>query len=155
MEPVYNDGAITELATQLPSFASYRPALDTFHCIIESLYTKGFGLVRIQCTGLMATKHVSLMLFLWCIFPDPDCSGGFSSLGSLRFLVIDEADKLLDYHFNQWLPKLLKAMSRDKATPRGCGLGGGAWLEGSLQKLCLHPERFKLSKKKLSQQVCW
>ena len=62
----------------------------------------------------------------------------------------------MDYHFNQWLPKLLKAVARDKTTPRRCGLGGGgggAWLERSLKRMCLHPERFRLTKPKLSQQV--
>ena len=84
------------------------------------------------------------------------CRGWLSSLRSVRFLVIDEADKLLDYHFSYWLPKLLEAVSRDKAAPGGCGLGsGGVWsLEGQLRKLCLHPERFRPSKQKLSQQVC-
>ncbi len=71
------------------------------------------------------------------------CSGSFSSLGFLRYLVIDEADKLLDYHFNQWLPKLLATVSRDKAAPKGCGFRGTS-LEETLEGLCLHPERFQL-----------
>lgn len=28
--------------------------------------------------------------------------------------MIDEADKLLDHHFNQWLPKILNAVEGDK-----------------------------------------
>ena len=28
--------------------------------------------------------------------------------------MIDEADKLLDHHFNQWLPKILTAVEGDK-----------------------------------------
>ena len=70
-------------------------------------------------------------------------SNSFASLGFLRFLVIDEADKLLDYHFNQWLPKLLKAVSHDKTTPKGCGSGRRSLAE-TLQGLCLHPGRFHL-----------
>ena len=55
--------------------------------------------------------------------------------------MIDEADKLLGQHFNKWLPKLLRVVSRDKATPKGCGLGR---LEDTLQGLCLHPQRYLL-----------
>ena len=57
--------------------------------------------------------------------------------------MIDEADKLLDYHFNQWLPKLLAMVSHDKATPKGCGYGKTS-LEETMQNLCLHPEKFRL-----------
>jgi hypothetical protein len=57
--------------------------------------------------------------------------------------VIDEADKLLDYHFSQWLPKLLKAVSCDKVSPKGFGYDKTS-LEETMQGLCLHPEKFRL-----------
>lgn len=70
-------------------------------------------------------------------------SSSFPSLEYLRFLVIDEADKLLDYHFNQWLTKLLKAVSSAKTTPSKRGFDMMS-LERTLQNLCGHPERFQL-----------
>ena len=38
----------------------------------------------------------------------------FPTLRYLRFLVVDEADKLLGQQFQQWLTKLLDAVSRDR-----------------------------------------
>ena len=101
-----------------------------------------------------------MVLFLVSVFMHFFCSGSFATLRFLRFLVIDEADKLLAQHFNQWLPKLLKAVSHDKTTierfrshdkttPKGCGLGK---LEETLQGLCVHPQRYLLMKSKNQRQ---
>ena len=71
------------------------------------------------------------------------CSCSFASLASLRFLVIDEADKLLDYHFNQWLPKLLHAVAVDKATPTRRGMGKLS-LASAMQGMCGNVQRLRL-----------
>ena len=73
----------------------------------------------------------------------------FASLAFLRFLVIDEADKILDYHFNQWLPKLLQALSASKATPPG-SKPRAELLGESLLSQCSSHEVFRLMRRACS-----
>lgn len=59
------------------------------------------------------------------------------SLSFLRYLVVDEADKLLDQHYNQWLSKLLVAVATDKESDRGGGtIRGQRTLCDTLLNLC-------------------
>lgn len=58
-------------------------------------------------------------------------------LSSLKFLVVDEADRLLDQSFQEWLPQLLNALKPEMA---GCDevFDSGAWgdnNDGHVQKL--------------------
>jgi superfamily II DNA/RNA helicase len=59
--------------------------------------------------------------------------------------VIDEADKLLDHHFNQWLPKILTAVEDDKKEVKA---GGGqkslTSLRNTLLSQCATSERLQL-----------
>ena len=63
----------------------------------------------------------------------------------LRYLVIDEADKLLDHQFNQWLPKILTAVEDDKKEDK---IRGGQKslmsLRNTLIRQCTTPERLQL-----------
>ena len=72
----------------------------------------------------------------------------FSTLRHLRYLVIDEADKLLDHHFNQWLPKLLSAVETDKRALKQDKIRGGqhssCGLRDTLLNLCSSSERLQL-----------
>ena len=61
--------------------------------------------------------------------------------------MIDEADKLLDQHFNQWLPKILSSVKTDK-TKGESQFGGGQRSVSSLRDtmvgLCVSSERLHL-----------
>ncbi len=89
------------------------------------------------------------------LYSDLQClwsSGSFASLACLRYLVIDEADKILDYHFNQWLPKLLEAVASDKDAHHGHGRHRGELLSGSLLSVCSQRDIFRLQKASLGLQ---
>ena len=74
----------------------------------------------------------------------------FATLRHLRFLVIDEADKLLDHLFNQWLPKILSAVETDKYGLKGHSAMGGRQqqsvigLRDTLIGLCSFPKNLQL-----------
>lgn len=72
----------------------------------------------------------------------------FSTLRHLRYLVIDEADKLLGHHFNEWLPKILSAVETDKVAERRGTVRGNplsmSGLSNTLLGLCASPERLQL-----------
>lgn len=68
----------------------------------------------------------------------------FATLSSLRYLVVDEADKLLDQTFNQWLPKLLVAIATDKSVIIDHFSKGQVLLENTMIGLCGNAERLKL-----------
>ena len=59
--------------------------------------------------------------------------------------MIDEADKLLDHHFNQWLPKILTAVEDDKKEDK---IRGGqkslTSLRNTLLRQCTTSERLQL-----------
>ena len=66
--------------------------------------------------------------------------------------MIDEADKLLDHLFNQWLPKILSAVERDKHGLKGQGTMVGkqqsvSGLKDTLIGLCSSPEKLQLMAK--------
>ena len=46
------------------------------------------------------------------------------SLRKLRFLVIDEADRLLSQSFQDWVPRVLDALETDTAAAATCGAAG-------------------------------
>ena len=59
---------------------------------------------------------------------------GFT-LEHLRFLVVDEADRLLGQSFQQWVPVILEAIERDTARPAGYLADDMDTVEPSVQKL--------------------
>ena len=99
--------------------------------------------------------HQNYKNFFHCLYRQPKCCiilfskyrNSFSTLRHLRYLVIDEADKLLDQHFNQWLPKILSSVKTDK-TKRGSSFGGSQRSVSSLRDtmvgLCVSSERLQL-----------
>ena len=70
----------------------------------------------------------------------------FATLQCLRFLVIDEADKLLDQRFQEWLPRLLEAVHCESppAVGGGGGGGGGGALASVLYEQCSDPALLRL-----------
>ena len=59
--------------------------------------------------------------------------------------MIDEADKLLDHHFNQWLPKILTAVEADKKEYKiGKGQRSLSGLRDALLSQCSTSERLRL-----------
>ena len=69
----------------------------------------------------------------------------FCTFRHLRYLVIDEADKLLDHHFNQWLPKILSAVEVDKKQEKiKTGQKSLTSLRDTLLGQCSTSERLRL-----------
>ena len=59
--------------------------------------------------------------------------------------MIDEADKLLDHHFNQWLPKILSSVEADKKQDKTTGGRNSLTsLRDTLLGQCSTPERLQL-----------
>lgn len=69
----------------------------------------------------------------------------FVTLSFLRYLVVDEADKLLDQHYSQWLPKLLVAVAGDKqSVTRGMLKNNQRTLKDTLLNLCTDADGLRL-----------
>ena len=69
-------------------------------------------------------------------------TSSFATLRCLRFLVLDEADKLLDQEFQEWLPRLLETVSCEK--PAALLGGGKETLASVLLEQCCVPVTLRL-----------